>query len=102
MSLVRVRKDNLEFNVGAAHAAAKKLDVLEESAYDHNGRPRPATRKNGRPIKPKTSVDAEVAKEVAAERRAAARKATAAKKAAAKQAAGSASDNPTNPESDQK
>ncbi len=65
MSLVRVRKDDLEFNVGAAHAAAKKLDVLDESAYDHNGQPRPTTRKNGRPVKPKTSV-AEAAEKKAA------------------------------------
>lgn len=65
MSLVRVRKDNLEFNVGAALAEAKGLDVLDESAYDHDGKPRAATRKNGRPRKPQTSVASAAEKKAA-------------------------------------
>ncbi len=65
MALVRVRKDNLEFNVGAALAKAQGLDVLDEPTHGANGQPRPATRLNGRPRKPKTSV-AEAAEKKAA------------------------------------
>ena len=65
MALVRVRKGNREFNVGAALAESQELEVLDESAYDHNGAPRPITAKNARPIKEKTSV-AEKASEKAA------------------------------------
>lgn len=56
MPLVRVRKGNLEFNVGASHAEAQGLDVLDEPTHDHNGKARPVTRKGGRPRKPQTSV----------------------------------------------
>lgn len=65
MSLVRVRKDNLEFNVGAALAEAQGLDVLDESAYDHDGKPRVATRRNGRPRKPQTTVNEAAEKKAA-------------------------------------
>lgn len=65
MSLVRVRKGNVEFNVGSALAEAQGLEVLAESAYDHNGAPRVTSAKNGRPRKSKTSV-AEAAEQKAA------------------------------------
>lgn len=65
MSLVRVRKGDVEFNVGAALAEAQGLTVLDESTHGPDGRPRAATRKNGRPRKPKTSV-AEAAEKKAA------------------------------------
>lgn len=64
-NLVRVASKGLEFNVGQAYAEANDLTVLDESAYDHNGQPRPVTAKNGRPRKTKTSV-AEAAEQKAA------------------------------------
>lgn len=55
--LVRVRANGQEFNVGLATAINDGLEVLEdESAFDAAGAPREATRINGRPAKPKTSV----------------------------------------------
>lgn len=55
--LVRVRANNWEFNVGAATAARDELTILDESAYSRSGRPRRPTRANGRPDKPRMSVD---------------------------------------------
>ena len=65
MALVRVRKGDLEFNVGTAFAEVHGLEVLDESAW-HGGRPRPVTRKNGRPRKPKVSVAKKAAEKKAA------------------------------------
>lgn len=57
MPLVRVRANGLEFNVGAAHAEAQRLEVLDESPYFRDGSPKPATRLKGRKRKPRVSVD---------------------------------------------
>lgn len=65
MSLVRVSSNGLEFNVGRAYAEANDLTVLDESAYDHNGDPRPTTAKGGRPRKTRTSVDQRAAEKKA-------------------------------------
>lgn len=55
--LVRVRVGDREFNVGAAYAVAKKLEVLaDEPTHLDDGTPRSETRAGGRPVKPKTSV----------------------------------------------
>lgn len=64
--LVRVRLDGVEKNVGRSFAEANKLEVLDESPYRGDGRPRPTTRKGGRPMKPKTSVAKQVAENKAA------------------------------------
>lgn len=65
MALVRVRKDDLEFNVGAAYAEAHSLDVLDEPTHTESGGPRGHTRRNGRPHLPRTSVAAEAQKKAA-------------------------------------
>lgn len=57
MALVRVRKDGLEFNVGAAYAEAHDLEVIDSPTRDDNGRPRRPTRANDRPRKARKSVD---------------------------------------------
>lgn len=60
--LVRVRTESgQEINVGRGFAERHDLTVLDEPALRGDGRPRRATRKNGRPNKPKTSVAAQVA-----------------------------------------
>lgn len=56
MSLVRVRSEGLEFNVGAAHAAAHELEVLDESPRFRDGTLKPVTRLEGRPKTRKPSV----------------------------------------------
>ncbi|WP_394289506.1 hypothetical protein [Microbacterium sp.] len=56
MSLVRVRTNGLEFNVGAAHAEANGLEVLDESPRFRDGSLRPVTRLKGRKRKPRVSV----------------------------------------------
>lgn len=56
MAHVRVRIGNTETNVGKAFAEAKGLDVLDEPTHNPDGSPRAATRKGGRPRKPRTSV----------------------------------------------
>lgn len=65
-NLVRVRHNDMCFNVGASLAAARGYEVLEESAYGVDGQPRPVTRGNGRPRKPKTSVAEKAAEKKAA------------------------------------
>lgn len=55
--LVRVRIDNVEKNVGAEYAEINGLTVLDEPTRNDDGTLRPETRKDGRPAKPKTSVD---------------------------------------------
>ena len=75
MALVLVRKDFgdvvITWPLGESEAKARAhvgdVEILEESAYSH-GRPKRATRTrkdSGRPVKPKTSVAAEVAKKAA-------------------------------------
>ena len=54
--LVRVVIGDVEKNVGRGFAEAKGLKVLDEPTHTGDGRPRPATRLGGRPVKPKTSV----------------------------------------------
>lgn len=63
--LVRVRVEGQEFNVGHAYAVAEGLEVLDESAYDAIGEPRPASRAGGRPAKPRISVAEAAAKKAA-------------------------------------
>lgn len=55
-NLVRVRANGYEFNVGAAHAKAHDMNVLDEPTHRRDGAPRPTTRAKGRPVKPKISV----------------------------------------------
>lgn len=56
MPLVRVRHEGQEFNVGAAHAAAHNLEVIDEDPRTRDGQLRPATRLKGRKRKPRVSV----------------------------------------------
>ena len=67
MSLVRVRVDGQEFNTGAANAANQKWEVLDEPTHGSDGRPLPLTRRNGRPVKPRTTPAAEAAKKKTAD-----------------------------------
>lgn len=48
--------------VSAAFAARRGLEVVDDDPIGPNGLPKPATRDNGRPIKPHTTVDDEAAK----------------------------------------
>ena len=59
--LVRVVIGDVEKNVGRGFAKAKGLTVLNEPTHTGDGRPRPATRSGGRPVKKKTSVAKEAA-----------------------------------------
>lgn len=54
--LVRVRANGREFNTGRANAARKGWEVLNQPTHQRDGRPRPETRRSGRPLKPKTTV----------------------------------------------
>lgn len=60
--LVVVRENGWEHLAGRARAAAQNLEVLDEPVRDASGNPRRRTRVNGRPVKPKTTVDTEAAK----------------------------------------
>lgn len=63
MALVRVRLDNdMETSLGEEFAAEHGLTVLDEPAYKGDGTTRPATRRNGRRNKPRTSVSNEAAR----------------------------------------
>ena len=75
MALVRVRKNGVEFKVGASYAAAHDLDVIDE------------------PPRSKAPAKKAAAKRPA-RKRAAAKKTSAAKKATAKKAAESPADQP--------
>lgn len=55
--LVRVRVNGYEHNVGRAYAVAHDLEILDEPARDRLGYPRPTSRKGGRKVKPKTTVN---------------------------------------------
>lgn len=57
MSLVRVRLTNgRETNVGANWAEINGLEVLDEPTHRGDGTPRRATRKAGRPVKPRRDL----------------------------------------------
>lgn len=61
--LVRVRLQNgHETNVGRLHAEVCGLEVLDEPTHRGDGTTRPATRRDARPMKPKTSVSQEAEK----------------------------------------
>lgn len=64
MALVRVRDTKIDraWNVGAAHAEAHGLEVIDSPTHDSSGRPLGPTRADGRPIKQRTSVDEAAAK----------------------------------------
>lgn len=64
-NLVRAVIGDQEINVSPEYAESKGLKVLDEPTHREDGRVRPATRRGGRPAKPKTSVA------VAAEKKAA-------------------------------
>ncbi len=67
MSFVRVRLPNgYEASLSGVVAHTERLEILDAPATNLRGRPLPASRKDGRPIKPRTTVDAEVAKRAAA------------------------------------
>lgn len=55
--LVRARADDVEFTTGRALAVRKGWQILDaDPTHRPDGRMRPTTRVNGRPVKPKTSV----------------------------------------------
>lgn len=65
--LVRVRVGDREFNVGRTFAESNKLDVLkDEPTHLDDGSLRPETARDGRPLKPKTSVADAAEKKTAA------------------------------------
>lgn len=64
--LVRVRENGFELNVGRTHAEAAGLEVLDEPTTRPDGTLRRATRINGRPVKPKTTVAKKAAEKKAA------------------------------------
>lgn len=67
MTFVRVRLPNgYEASLSEAHAKNEGLAVLDEPATNVRGMPLPATRKDGRPIKPRVSVDELAANKAAA------------------------------------
>lgn len=63
--LVRVRIGGIEKNVGKAFAEINDLEVLDEPTTNRDGTLRGTTRKDGRPVKPKTSVAKKVAEKAA-------------------------------------
>lgn len=63
---VRVSLPNgFEATLSRAFAEGEGLRVLDVPATDLRGKPLPATRKNGRRIKPRTTVEKEAAKKAA-------------------------------------
>ena len=61
--LVRVRLPNgHETNMGRVHAEVSGLEILDEPTHRGDGTTRPATRRNSRPMKPRTSVSQEAEK----------------------------------------
>lgn len=66
---VRVRLENgHEVSLAAVFVEGTSLQVLDEPATDLRGRPLGASRMNGRPMKPKTTVAKEAAKKKAVAR----------------------------------
>ena len=66
--LVRAVVGDQEVNVGRAYAEAKGLKVLDEPTHRPDGRPRPETRRGGRPNKPRQGIETTVAKAAAAKK----------------------------------
>ena len=67
MSFVRVRLPNgHETSINEDFARSEGLEILDAPATNLRGKPLPATRKNGRPKKKRTSVAQAVAKKAAA------------------------------------
>jgi hypothetical protein len=67
VSFVRVRLPNgYETSVSEVHAQSEGLEILDAPATNLRGKPLPATRKNGRPKKKRTSVAQAAAKKAAA------------------------------------
>jgi hypothetical protein len=66
---VRVRTENMmETSMSRAYAEAAGVEILDgEDAVDVRGRPLPVTRKGGRRVLPRTSVNQEAARRAAAE-----------------------------------
>lgn len=65
---VRIPADNLEASLPAAQVATLpegSFEILDEPATNLRGVPLPATRKDGRRIKPRTTVSKEAAKKAA-------------------------------------
>jgi hypothetical protein len=63
---VRVRLPNdREATLPAAFVDGSTLEVLDAPATNRRGVPLPATRRNGRPVKPRTTVSKEAAKKAA-------------------------------------
>lgn len=74
---VRVRTENgYESTVSKAYAdSVEGIEVIDEPATNSWGRPLPATRRNGRRAKPRTTVKKAAAKKTAARKKAAAKQA---------------------------
>lgn len=68
--LVRVRVNGYDTNVGRAFAEKHELEVLDEPTHRPDGRPRRLSRADGRPMKRRTTVDAEASRKKASRRKA--------------------------------
>ena len=67
MSFVRVRLPNgRETSLNEEFARSEGLQILDEPATDYRGRPLPESRKDGRRVKPRTTVNKAAAKKKAA------------------------------------
>lgn len=67
MSFVRVRLANgHETSLNEDFARSEGLQILDEPATDYRGWPLPVSRKNGRRVKPRTTVNEAAAKKAAA------------------------------------
>lgn len=92
---VRIRTENgMESTISAAYAeGVEGVEIIDEPATNSWGRPLPATRQNGRPAKPRTSVKAAASKR-AASKRAAKKTAAALEADATPTPGGAAADSP--------
>lgn len=70
---VRIRTENgMESTISATYAEGLEgVEILDEPATNSWGRPLPATRQNGRPAKPRTTVTKAAARKQAASTKAA-------------------------------
>lgn len=56
-NLVRARVNGFEMNLGRAQAeTTEDIEILDEPTHERDGSPRPTTRLDNRPVKPRTSV----------------------------------------------
>ena len=62
VSVLQGEGSDVVVTVSAAHAKRRRLDPLDQPAVDVHGVPLKPRRRNGRPVKPRTSVDAEAEK----------------------------------------